>query len=153
MADLTWMCLRNTTCRQKQTIWPSYKTNRHVRPAFFKNILYSAQKNDYSKSTIRTCLSSSVKEIIDILSFGQIFLTLKPKIVWKIILQYICNIYMNDFKISINIKVNHFFKKGSYQWITQSINFEPTNWTKTLTRKLFWGAFRNASSERKKNKQ
>ncbi len=35
----------------------------------------------------------------------------------------------------------------------QSINVEPTNRTKALTRKMFWGAFRNASSERKKNKQ
>jgi len=26
VADLTWLCPRNTTRRQKQTIWPSYKT-------------------------------------------------------------------------------------------------------------------------------
>jgi hypothetical protein len=152
VADLTWMCLRNTTCRQKQTIWPSYKTNRHVRPAFFKNILYSAQKNDYSKSTIRTGLTSSVKEIIDILSFGQIFLTLKPKIVWKIILQYICNIYMNDFKISIKNKGYLSLFKKILPEKNRQINEDNFDKRKMFCEKCFWGCVSSRKSRIEKEK-
>ena len=131
MADLTWMCLRNTTRRRKLIFLAIlHYINRRIRSAFSKYFLLCSRKlmclNQGSDwwSEQRFKRYSHFKFWTNILTLGR-KLYENP----TIYMQY----GYDGFKISINIKANYSLKM-SYQ----SIN----NWWE---KKKFWCAFRHAS--------
>ena len=118
MADLTWMCLRNTTRRRKLIflVILHYKNHR-IRTAFSKYFLLCFKQK--SLIPVSDCQSELWFKRYSHFKFWANIFTLGRKLYENptIYMQY----GYDGFKISINIKVNHSLK--SYQLIDKEINW------------------------------